>query len=128
MTTVTNLTPRTAIVNITIWQGSTFKRVFVFKNKTTNLPIDLTGVDGRMDIKNPEDGTLLHTLNVANGGITFTDPVNGTVQLKIPDADTTLFPAGTYKYDLEFIYPPDADVFKEIAGKFKVDAEVTTSS
>jgi len=123
---VTNLEPRTAVVNITIWQGSTFKRTFTFRRQSDNTVIDLTGVTARMDIKD-EEGVLLHTLNTTNLGITIIGS-NGEVSLKISDADSGAFPPGKYFYDLELIYPPDSDVFKEMAGKFVVKAEVTTSS
>ncbi len=76
----------------TIEQGSTFNPVLRLKIKSTGVPVDITGSDFLMHIReDDQDGTLIHALSVGNGGVIILDAPDGKFQLFISDTDTDAF-------------------------------------
>lgn len=113
-----------AVVNLTIYQGATFRSLSTWKSGTPSLPVDLTGCTARMQIRPTIASTTVYvTLTTENGGITLGDDA-GTVAVFISDEDTAAFTWATGFYDLEIEFP-SGDVRRLLAGKVKVSPEVT---
>jgi hypothetical protein len=102
-------------------QGETFRCNVRFLDKH-DATIDLTGWTARMQARlNATSPTTLFELTTENGGLEFADEV---LKLFISDTDTSAFPVGKYKYDIEII-SPSGDVGAPLSGKFQVTAEIT---
>lgn len=68
-----------------------------------NLPVDLTGMTARMQLRTKlEDATVIDELTTENGGIVI-DAVTSTITLTIPAADTALYTFNSVVYSLELI-------------------------
>ena len=75
-----------------IEQGTTFNPVLRLKVKSTGVPIDLTGSDFLMHIREEDqDGPLIQALSISNGGVIILDASDGKFQLFISDTDTDAF-------------------------------------
>jgi hypothetical protein len=118
------LIPQT--VDLTIYQGATFKKSWKIVETGTTEAIDLSGYTARMQvrekIKSPE---FYLELTTANGGITITvGEEDTTIDLYI-DAETTAgITAARGVYDLEII-DTSGEVFRLMQGKVTVSPEVT---
>lgn len=110
------------VYNLTIEQGATFKRTFFWRDENGNL-INLSGYSARMKIKqDPTQTTSI--ISLTNGaGITLGGAA-GTIEVLIPDADTTGLVAGFYYYDLEV--DSGAEVTRLLQGKVTVSPEITS--
>lgn len=107
--------------DFTIDQGSTFAMSIQWRNG--NVPVDLTGYKGRMQIRyNNANGALACNLDDTNGGL-LVDMFRGTVNIYI-DAETTakinVLPC---VYDLEMV--KDEYVERILEGKITISPEVT---
>ncbi len=89
-----------------IEQGTTFNPVLRLKVKSTGVPIDITGSDFLMHIREEDqDGPLIHELSVSNGGVIILDASDGKFQLFISDTDTAAFTEAEFEaavYDLDW--------------------------
>lgn len=66
-----------AIINITIYQGATFRKPFTWLTGLLATPVDLTGATARMQVrKKASDPKADVTLTTENGGIVITDGSN----------------------------------------------------
>lgn len=113
-----------AVVNITIYQGATYRSLDTWKTGATPAPVDLTGCTARMQIRpTVASDTVFASLTTENGGITLGDDA-GTIAVYISDEETAAFnwTAGFYDLEIEF---PSGDVRRLIEGKVKVRPEVT---
>ena len=71
--------------------------------RVADVPIDLTGYDARMQIREKRtSSTFIEELTVGNGGITLGGAL-GTIALLIDDATTAGYTFKTAVYDLEII-------------------------
>ena len=86
-------------------------------------PVDLTGAEVRMQIRDRVGGVLLLELSTENGALAITGL--GTISRYLSDAQTTALAAADAVYDLEVKYP-DGTVQRYIKGSVIVDPEVTT--
>lgn len=110
------------VYNLTIEQGATFKRTFFWRDENGNL-INLSGYSARMKIKqDPTQTTSIISLT-DGAGITLGGAA-GTIEVLIPDADTTGLVAGFYYYDLEV--DSGAEVTRLLQGKVTVSPEITS--
>ena len=86
-------------------------------------PVDLTGAEVRMQIRDRIGGVLLLELSTENGALAITGL--GTISRYLSDAQTTALAAADAVYDLEVKYP-SGTVQRYIKGRVIVDPEVTT--
>lgn len=113
-------------LNLVIEQGATFLVNMTWTDENSS-PIDLTGYDARMDIKeNINSVTPIITLSVTNTRIVL-GGVAGTIQLNITDADTTSLTFSRAVYDLEMI-SSGGQVTRLLEGSVTLSDEVTTST
>ena len=114
-----------AVVNLTIYQGSTFMQEFQWKTGNPATPVDLTGFTARMQIR-PKitDPTIIATLTTENAGITFTDAVNGKFTMEISATDTSAMEFKNAVYDLEMVMP-GGRVKRLFGGGVTLSPEVT---
>lgn len=111
-------------LDITIYQGATFKRIIRLKD-SANVAIDLTGGAARMQIRRViTDATPLIELAAANGRATIADAANGEVSLLIAAEDTSALDFERGVYDLEIEYS-DGTVDRVLEGKVRLSKEVT---
>lgn len=107
-------------VNFVCPQGSTFSRTLTYKVDST--PVDLTGYDARLQIREyhySDDyiANLTETSGISLGGSA------GTITVLIAASATQEFVPGDYVYDLELV--AGGTVTRLIEGKFSVTPEVT---
>lgn len=116
-------------VPITLYQGATFRREFVWKigpDEATAAPVDLTGCQARAQVRETHPATtVLASMTTENGGITLGGTA-GTVALYLSDEATTLLPAlpKPARWDLEIVWP-DGDVTRLFEGAARISPEVT---
>lgn len=84
--------------------------------------VDLNNFTAKMQIRDKVGGTVLSDLTTENGKITITTP--GEVRLLVDEAETSLWAAGNYVYDLELIDSQGYTV-RLIEGKVTVKPNVT---
>lgn len=118
---------QTANYNMSCKAGTTFRKIFTFKDASENL-INFEGYSARMQLRSSYDSSLVVLeLTSDNGGIVIDAP-SGTISLYISDDATSVlapeFVKVNYVYDLELVAPND-DVISPIYGKFTVTPEVT---
>jgi hypothetical protein len=111
-----------AEVPMRIDQRADFERSFLVRDRFRN-PIDLTGCDAKMDIRDTPGGTLRHSLTVDNGGISVSGP-EGKVTLRIPASVTATFTWTESAYDLFLVYS-DGTRKKRLKGPVIVDLSYT---
>jgi hypothetical protein len=91
-----------ARVDLKIYQGSDFNQVVTFLQTVDGDPIDLTGLTGRMQIRDSKSSLNVQmALTTENGRLTF-GGATGVVTMTLSAAETeTLTSDGVY--DLEFV-------------------------
>ena len=126
--------------NFTIEQGSTLDFEIAYKDANSN-PIDLTGYQARMQIKNQPGGattylTLSSSLDGSGTGLNLSGsagtnpPTSGTIGVYIAAITSSLLDFNTAFYDLELVTGsgPTATVTRVIEGKINLSKEVTTGT
>ena len=88
-------------------------------------PVDLTGYNAEMDIKDRVGGTTLFTLSTGVDSRIIIDPSAKTITLSVSAADTEDITFTKGVYDLE-MYSPSGSVTTIFSGKISVVKEVTT--
>ena len=128
------------IYNFTIEQGSTVDFEIAYKDSNSD-PIDLTGYQARMQIKNLPGGsttylTLSSSLDASGTGLNLrgssgTNPfASGTIGVYVAAVTSSLLDFNTAFYDLELVSGTGntATVTRVIQGKVTLDKEVTTGA
>lgn len=110
------------VYDFTIRQGGTFSRRLTWKDDA-GAPINLTGFTARMQIRTPENGSILLSLTTENGGIVL-GGVAGTITLAITAAATAALDWVYGRYDLELI-SAGGEVTPLLEGRVILDREVT---
>lgn len=116
-------------VEITIYQGATFRHSFTWKSgptEATALPVDLTGAVARAQIRETyASATAIANLTTENGGVILGGSA-GTVTLYLSATATAAFPtpAKPVRWDLEIVWP-DGDVVRLLEGQAMISPEVT---
>jgi len=113
-----------AKLNIHIEIGST-KDIEIFWKDSLGVPIDMTGYEGRMQIRD-QDTNLIDELTTLNSRI-LVDILTGKITLTFPaDITTALYKNDCYEYDLEMYIPGiGGDVRRLIEGEVVGIREVT---
>ena len=113
-------------VNLTIYQGSSFKKSWQITDKDSANPIDLTGYTARMQIRGKlKDIDPIVDLTTENGGITIEVAAETTtLSIYISATDTAAIEVAKGVYDLELI-DTSADVYRLMEGIVTVSKEVT---
>ena len=91
-----------ARVDLKIYQGSDFSQVVTFLQTAGGTPVDLTGLTGRMQIRQNVISTdVIMDMTTANGRLTF-GGATGVVTMTLTATETsTILTDGVY--DLEFV-------------------------
>lgn len=83
--------------------GFDFDKVFTYTD-SVGLPVNITGFDFNMLIKDALGGATLLTLPTVNDNVTtgffFPSPTTGIINMQITDTDTALIASGTYPYEM----------------------------
>lgn len=115
-----------AKLNLVIEEGATFKKSLIWRNteEAGGTPIDLTGKEGRMHIRESiDDATPQITLGsseIVLGGVT------GSIDITLGATSTVNLAFEEGVYDLEIFDPGDPDdVTRLLEGSVKVKPEVT---
>lgn len=117
------------IYNIVCEQGTTFIRIINLEypdivDPSTFYPWDFTDYTARMQIRRTlESSTPMIELTTENGGIEFTSPSTGQMQI-VMTAEQTADLASDGVYDLEII-SDSGEVSRLIQGNFTLVPEVT---
>ena len=127
-------------LDITVKRGDSFKLELTLKDSSNN-PIDLTGHQGRMQIKNTAGGSVTHltlssSLGPCGSGLNFSGSsgllptTSGTIGVIISSATSSLLNFDQAVYDLEIASGSGdcAVVTRLIEGNIKLIKEVTTGS
>jgi len=105
-------------------QGSTLNRALIYVD-SANVPVDLTGYDAAMQVRENYGSTAL-VLSLSTDGtapeITLGGTA-GTIDVSVPASVMAAIPAGVYVYDLEL--DDDGTIVKPVRGQFEVRPEVT---
>jgi hypothetical protein len=109
--------------NITVFQGTTFSRVFTWKD-SDDAPIDLTGYTARLQVRaSAQSEDVLLELTSEDDEITLGDEA-GTITLTMdPDATDALDFDRAY-YDLE-LESSGGQVTRLLQGAFRIADQVT---
>lgn len=111
-------------VDLTIYQGATFRRTVVWLTGEPPTPVDLTGYTARMQIRRKlKDRDFVIELTTENGRISITRPDEGLINLLISATDTAALSILSGVYDLELEY--DDEVVRLIEGAVTISPEVT---
>jgi hypothetical protein len=114
------------IVNITIYNNADFSQLLTVTDESGN-PINFTGYSAKMAIANTAPpGTTYWTLSSSGDSpeITFPNPVQGQIQLLIPESITKGFTFSSGVYDL-LLFAPGGGVNKLLHGTVTVVPGVT---
>jgi hypothetical protein len=115
---------KTAIRDLEIDQGSTYRQNFVWKTGTPKVPRSLVGCTARMQVRSNVGSTVvLCDLSTANGKIIL-NAIPGGIDLMIPAAETSAFSFESAVYDLEIIFA-DGEVVRLMKGTVTLSKEVT---
>jgi len=110
-------------LDLIIEQGATFRHHLDYLDQDEN-PIDLTGYDARMHIREHiEDDILLIDLSTINGRIALGAGHVGAIDIEIDATTTANIDWERAYYDLEI--EKDTYVRRVIQGVIRVDKEVT---
>lgn len=109
-------------INLTVYQGATFKRTWAVTSEEDGSPYNLTAWTARMQIrakKKSEDYLL--NLTTENGGIIIEVTVEESIYMS-PEQTAELSSSGVY--DLELV-DPQGEVIRIMEGSVTLSTEVT---
>lgn len=114
-----------AHIDLEIYKGSTFTKVFTWQTGTPAAAVNLTGCTARMQIrKTVNDIVVLDTLTTENSKLQIHEPLNGKFKIVIPATVSTAYTFTSAVYDLEIIFN-DSTVIRVIEGCIVASPEVT---
>jgi hypothetical protein len=115
-----------AKVNLTVEQGATFKKSFLWKDKKGRA-INLTGYSALMQVRAEQSESSAVLLQIGSdapeSGITI-DAAAGKISLHITDEETALLSFKKAYYDL-LLTPPSGERLRLVQGTFTVSPRVT---
>lgn len=110
--------------NLTIEQGTTFRKSWTWRAGSPSAAVDLTGCTARMQIRAKVDSAaILLELTTENNRIVL-GGVAGTIDLIVSAADTAALAWKSGAYDLEIVFA-DGTVRRLLKGSVFIDPEVT---
>lgn len=113
------------ILNLTIYQGSTFKKVIKLTTPSTGEPVNLTDVIVRMQVRQSiADTVVLLEFTATEQRATVTNAEAGEITLLLSAIKTAeiTFVTGVYDLEIQFL---DGTVYRILQGTIKVSPEVT---
>jgi len=114
-----------ATINLTIYQGSTFTKDYIWKVGEPAIPVNLTGYTAKMQIREKiSEATILIELSTENGRILIPNPIEGHFSFLISATDTSMLSFKNAVYDLE-LYSPSGVVRRLFGGSVTLSPEVT---
>ena len=114
------------VINLELEQSESPSFQFLWQDKSTTLPIDLTGYSAKLQIRNNYgDPTVQLELSTANGGITLGGPA-GTITVNFTSAQTTVLPVNLGFYDLLLTNIATGAVTEFARGFVYVDPTITS--
>ena len=111
-----------AIINIVLYQGSTFRKSFEWLTGST--PTNLTNCTIRMQIRQDYFGPVVQEFSTVTGGITLTEASIGKFKLEVSASVSSGLVFSKYIYDIEVDFP-DGSTYRVIKGDINLDREVT---
>ena len=115
-----------AKINLTVEQGSTFTKTFVWKDGK-NRPVNLTGYVASLQVRAKADDALPVLLEIGSqapeSGITLGGTA-GTIAIEISDEETAALTFAKGSYDL-LMTPPSGKRKRLVQGSFTVSPRVT---
>lgn len=112
-------------------QGTTIIRVLTWKRNNapegqppSYEPVDLSGYEGRMEIRDRIGGNLLHRIDTATNTMVINGP-EGAISFEIDAVTTAGWTWRNAVYDIELI-SPDGRVTRLLQGTIALSPEVTT--
>jgi len=95
-------TVETTVPQITLnaVQGDSFSKTFLWRDKETQVPIDLTGYSARMQVRKRLTSSSYFVEITDGAGITLGD-ADGTILIEMLPTQTNLIDVGNNVYDLE---------------------------
>ena len=109
----------TAVKNFTIQRRADFPMRLIFKDSNSTA-VDLTGFTVDAEVWNKE-----RSFKYADFAVTYTDRPNGTVDLKLTDADTAIFLVDELQYDVK-LTDPTGDKMYYLEGTLFISEGYTT--
>jgi hypothetical protein len=111
-----------APINLRLPQGATWDIVLTWTDDE-GLAIDVTDYTAAMQARTRADDTA-PTIDLSSAdGTLILGGAAGTINIHVSAADTALYPAGRYRYDLEVASGPE--VTRLIEGSLEVTPEIT---
>lgn len=112
-------------LDLTIIRGARFNMRLLFKNKTTQVPLDFTGLNARAHFRRTKESlnTLLKIDTLGEGGLILGGAA-GTIDFDVGGTLTTLMKAASGVWDLELYFTED-NVYRLLEGVATMDGEVT---
>lgn len=108
-----------------VYQGTAFTQTFVIKNAATETPIDVSGWEFQVQLRDrTDDEDFLVELTTDNGGFVVTDGPNGEITMLLTAEQTLLLPVAKIVFDVlrTDVSPGPVWVF---GGRFRVKQPVT---
>jgi hypothetical protein len=113
------ITSEADTVSLAIEARTTFKFTITWKNKSTNLPINITGYTATAQFRSDYSSSEIYLeLSTANGKIVL-DPLVGKITITIPPIDTQNLTWNKAVYDL-LLRSPDGEVTKVVKGEVEI--------
>jgi len=107
-----------------IEQGANFITTVIFKDSAGD-PIDITGNDITMELRNCPDGAVILEISTDNGTITIPTGTDGKAEIDVPATTTDDIEENVYDYDM---FRLSAGIWKrELRGKIRVRARITVA-
>jgi len=113
------MTAKTAVKNFTIQRRADFPMRLIFKD-ANGTAVNITGFTVAAQVWNDDRSTKF-----ADFSVTYTDRVNGTVDLKLSDTDTANFSVNILRYDV-LLTDPSGDKMYYLEGTLFVSQGYTT--
>ena len=113
--------------NLVIEKGTTFKQRFIWKQKATGEPVNLTGYTAKMQIRPSEkNNKIIIELSTGNSRILLTE-AEGIIDLILEDEETVSVVETEGVYDL-LLMASNGDVVKLVRGKVTLHDVVTRNA
>lgn len=112
--------------DLNIYQGATFRFDFSLSQVVDGVesPVDITNATAKMQIRPSYSSNTLYLDLGADGYISITDPINGTVTIDVPASVTETLDFSSAVYDIDIVFQ-DGFVLKLVQGNVILSLGVT---
>lgn len=113
-----------AVINLTIYQGATFVKDFVWMAGDPQEPVDLTGCIARMHARTSYSAEEKYLdLTTENGGLQL-GLVPGGIRMNVSPEQSSVIDVSSLVYDIEVVFL-GGQVERPIKGRITIDPEAT---